>query len=199
MVKDNWMKKQLSLSTAFLRVGIFGYGGGPSMIPLVHKETVEKFEWMDDTEFSDLLALANALPGPIATKMGGYIGYRVAGVVGMINAILATILPTILAMILLLTSLSAVSHKPWVKGMTNGVLPVVGVMLAVLTWDFFRKGKEGLGWTASLILVAASVVLVVVLSLPPALLILALLLYALLKPSKKKKQGESKNKQEESG
>ena len=160
------MKQQLSIFMAFLRVGVFGYGGGPSMIPLVHKEVVEKFGWMEDKEFSDLLALANALPGPIATKMAGYIGFRVAGVAGMINAVLSTILPTILAMILLLTSLSALSHQPWVKGMTNGVLPVVGVMLAVLTWDFFKKGKKGMGWTKSLILVAISILLVVVLPLP---------------------------------
>lgn len=190
MVSRNWLKRQMSLSAAFLRVGVFGYGGGPSMIPLVHKETVEKYEWMDDTEFSDLLALANALPGPIATKMAGYIGHRVAGPIGMVNAVLATILPTILAMILLLTSLSAISHRPWVKGMTNGVMPVVGVMLAVLTWDFFRKGKEGLGWITSLVLAAASVLLVVVLSLPPALLIFALLLFALLKPAKKQQKPE---------
>ena len=192
------MKQQLSIFMAFLRVGVFGYGGGPSMIPLVHKEVVEKFEWMEDKEFSDLLALANALPGPIATKMAGYIGFRVAGVAGMINAVLSTILPTILAMILLLTSLSALSHQPWVKGMTNGVLPVVGVMLAVLTWDFFKKGKKGMGWTKSLILVAISILLVVVLPLPPAILIFALLLFALLKPVKSKDETQN-GKQEGSG
>lgn len=193
------MKQQLSLFLAFLRVGIFGYGGGPSMIPLVHKEVVEKYNWIDDQDFSDLLALANTLPGPIATKMAGYIGYRVAGLAGMVNAVLATILPTILAMIILLTSLSAFSKEPWVKGMTNGVMPVVGVMLAVLTWQFFKRGQEGLGWKISAGLVALTVLLVVILPVPPAILIVALLLFVLLKPSKKTDENENAGKEEESG
>lgn len=54
---------------------------------------------MTDEEFSDTLAIANTLPGPIATKMGGYIGYRVAGVVGCIGALLATVAPTAIIMI----------------------------------------------------------------------------------------------------
>jgi chromate transporter len=65
--------KQIQLFFAFFRVGMLGYGGGPSSIPLVHKEVVEKYKWMNDDEFADVLALGNALPGPIATKMAGYI------------------------------------------------------------------------------------------------------------------------------
>ncbi|MBU5195311.1 chromate transporter, partial [Vibrio cholerae] len=90
---------------AFFRVGILGYGGGPSSIPLVKKEVVDKYKWMTDDEFSDVLALGNALPGPIATKMAGYIGWQVKGVFGMINAIIASVVPTILLMIVLLTFL----------------------------------------------------------------------------------------------
>ena len=68
---------QWQLFLAFFRVGMLGYGGGPSSIPLVHQEVVKKYGWMDDDEFADVLALGNTLPGPIATKMAGYIGYRV--------------------------------------------------------------------------------------------------------------------------
>ncbi|HET7627043.1 MAG TPA: chromate transporter [Bacillales bacterium] len=178
------MKQQRQLFFAFFRVGIFGYGGGPASIPLVHKEVVENYKWLDDRDFNDLLALANTLPGPIATKMAGYIGHRVAGVTGMINAVLATILPSIFIMVVLLSSLAAVKDKPWVQGMTDAVMPVVGVMLAVLTWSFFRRSKEGLGLWKSLMFVAGSFVLIKVLP-SPAILILALLLIGLLKPVRK--------------
>lgn len=181
------MKEQLHLFLAFFRVGMLGYGGGPSSIPLVHKEVVGKYQWMDDNDFSDLLALANTLPGPIATKMAGYIGYRAAGFFGMVNAILATIIPTIIIMILLLTSLSAFKDQPWVSGMTHAVIPVVGVMLAVLTWQFYKKAQDGLGWKKSLILVAASLILLQALHVHPAILIAGLLLFVLLKPAKKEK------------
>ena len=64
---------------AFFRSGMLRFGGGPSSIPLVHKEVVGTFKWINDAEFSDVLALGNTLPGPIHTKMAGYIGYRVGG------------------------------------------------------------------------------------------------------------------------
>lgn len=163
---------------------MLGYGGGPSSIPLVHKEVVDKYKWMNDDEFADVLALGNTLPGPIATKMAGYIGYRVAGVIGMINAVLATIVPTILLMIVLLTSLASFKDQPWVSGMTKAVVPVVGVMLATLTWDFFKKSKDSLGWLTASAVVVGSFILLSILGVHPGILIGGILLFALLKKDK---------------
>ncbi|QGQ44548.1 chromate transporter [Metabacillus sediminilitoris] len=187
--------KQLQLFLAFFRVGILGYGGGPSSIPLVHKEVVDKYKWMTDDEFADVLALGNTLPGPIATKMAGYIGYRVAGIVGMINATLSTILPTILLMIVLLTTISSIKDYPWVQGMTAAVVPVVGVMLATLTWDFLKNSKKSLGWMKSIILVFVSILLLEFLGLHPAILIGVLLLAAIVMKDK----GREKDRKVERG
>ena len=74
--------RQLDIFIAFFRSGMLGYGGGSSAIPLVKKEVVDTYKWMNDDEFGDLLAIANTLPGPIATKLAGYIGYRVGGYFG---------------------------------------------------------------------------------------------------------------------
>ena len=54
--------KQRTIFMAFFRVGILGFGGGPSAIPIVKKEVVDRYGWMDADEFADVLALANALP-----------------------------------------------------------------------------------------------------------------------------------------
>jgi len=99
--------EQKKIFMAFFRVGMLGFGGGPAAIPLVQKEVVDTYKWMDADEFSDILALGNALPGPIATKLAGYIGFRVGGFWGMLNGVLATIVPTIILMIVLLASLNA--------------------------------------------------------------------------------------------
>ncbi|MFC7061959.1 chromate transporter [Halobacillus seohaensis] len=177
--------QQWNLFLAFFRVGIFGYGGGPSSIPLVHKEVVEKYKWMSDDDFADVLALGNSLPGPIATKMAGYIGYRVSGIVGMINAILATIIPSITILILLLTFLNSFRNQAWVNGMTQAVVPVVGVMLATLTYDFLKKSKANLGIWMTIILGLASLLLIEWVGIHPGIVIFALLLFALLRPMKK--------------
>ncbi|MBD1381094.1 chromate transporter [Metabacillus arenae] len=179
--------KYWQLFLAFFKVGMLGYGGGPSSIPLVHKEVVGRYKWIKDDEFGDILALGNTLPGPIATKMAGYIGHRVAGVAGMSTAVLATILPTILLMIILLTSLTSFKDLPWVAGMTKAVVPVVGVMLAVLTWDFFKKSKEKMGWLTTSILVIVSILLMQLLNVHPGIVIGAILLYSLMKKEKQKK------------
>ncbi|MFS0865462.1 chromate transporter [Fredinandcohnia sp. 179-A 10B2 NHS] len=177
--------KQFNIFIAFLKVGLLGYGGGPSSIPLVHKEAVERYKWLKEDDFADILALGNTLPGPIATKMAGYIGYRVGGWLGMINAVLATTVPTIILMIILLASLSSFKDLAWVQGMTKAVLSVVGVMLASLTWEFFINAKKGLGLTKAIIFGVLSIILLEFLHIHPGLLIGILLAVAILKKDKK--------------
>jgi len=179
--------KHVDIFVAFFRSSILGYGGGPSSIPLVHKEVVEKYKWLNDEEFGDILALANTLPGPINTKMAGYIGYRVGGILGLLNALVASIVPTIILMIIFLTSLSAYRHKPWVAGMTKAVVPVVGVMLATLTWDFFKIGQKGMGWKGNWALLVVSFIVMEVIGIHPGILIAVLLLWAIFAPAKKAK------------
>ncbi|URT70508.1 chromate transporter [Cytobacillus firmus] len=187
--------KQADIFMAFFRVGILGYGGGPSSIPLVHKEVVDKYKWMDTDEFGDVLALGNALPGPIATKMAGYIGYRVGGILGMVTALAATMVPTIVLMIILLTALNTFKDQSWVAGMTKAVVPVVAVMLATLTWDFIKKSsKSSLGWGWTLLFVAVSLVLLEFVNIHPAIIIFVLLTAALLKKDKVDKNEAKKER-----
>ncbi|WP_449355445.1 chromate transporter [Virgibacillus natechei] len=178
------MKTHWNIFIAFFRVGMLGYGGGPGSIPLIHKEVVDKYKWMTADEFGDLLALGNTLPGPIATKLAGYIGYRVTGIWGMINAVLASIIPTIILMIVLLTSLASIKDFDWVQGMTAAVIPVVGVMLAVLTWQFMDKALVGMGWLKTGIMTVIIFVLLQFLNVHPGIVIGALLVLALVQKDK---------------
>lgn len=173
---------------AFLRIGLLGFGGGPSMIPLVHSEAVTRYQWMSDDEFSDVLAIGNTLPGPIATKMAGTIGYRVGGVVGCINAVVAVIVPCILAMLLLLGLFTRYRDQRWIQGMSEGVVPVVMVMMAQLTWDFFQKSRAVLGWIVTLIMGAVAGGLIYGLDIHPGLVIGAVLIAALLRPERGRKR-----------
>lgn len=179
--EQNNGKQQLHLFLAFFRVGILGYGGGPGSIPLIHKEVVDKYNWVNDEEFGDILALGNTLPGPIATKLAGYVGHRVSGLSGMINAVLAVIFPTIFLMIVLLMSLSSIREFDWVSGMTAAVIPVVGVMLAVLTWQFFEKAGKGMGWLQTIIMSSIILILLELIGVHPGIIIVSLIVLALVK------------------
>ena len=89
----------LYLFFAFFTANILGYGGGPSSIPLMYDEIVKHYQWLDNSEFSNMLALGNALPGPIATKIAAFVGYDEYGWLGVIIALLATIAPSAILLI----------------------------------------------------------------------------------------------------
>jgi len=152
---------------------MLGFGGGPSAIPLVHAEAVKKYKWMTDDEFSDVLALGNAMPGPIATKMAGYIGYKVAGWVGMLIALAVNVVPTVIGVIVLLKLLETYKELPVVQNMANAVIPVVTVMLGVLAWDFVKKSGESIGWMKAIFALLVAFVAMYVLNIHPAFVILA--------------------------
>ncbi|WP_093054284.1 chromate transporter [Salipaludibacillus aurantiacus] len=169
------------LFAGFFRAGILGYGGGPASIPLVRREAVITYKWMNDEEFSDLLALGNTLPGPIITKMAGYIGYRVYGTSGLLVALFATVMPTVFIMIILVTTLSNAQDIAWVNGMTKAVIPVVGVMLVMLAYSFFRQSTLSNGVLQTIILILISLLVIVVMNIHPAVIIGTLILFALMK------------------
>ncbi|GLO67269.1 MULTISPECIES: chromate transporter [Oceanobacillus] len=185
------MKKHWHIFIAFFRVGMLGFGGGPASIPLIQKEVVQKYHWMDDEEFSDILAIANTLPGPVATKLAGYIGYRVSGWIGMLNSLIASVIPTVILLIILLRTLSGISEFDWVKGMTAAVIAVVGMMMAVLTWQFIQKAGKGLGWIITIIMIIIMFILLQVIHIHPGIVIAVLLILALALPVKKQgKEGD---------
>lgn len=176
------LQQQLHLGLAFTRIGLLGFGGGPSMIPLVHAEAVRRYRWMADEEFADVLAIGNTLPGPIATKMAGTIGYRVAGLAGAVTATLAVMVPCILAMIALLGLYMAHQDERWIAGMGQGVVPVVMVMMIQLTKDFWQKSRQGLGARVTALMGLVAAALIYALGVHPGLVIAALLIAALLRP-----------------
>jgi chromate transporter len=170
----------LELFWAFFVANILGYGGGPPSIPLIENEVVDHYHWVTVKEFGEILAVANALPSPIATKLAGYIGYQVAGVPGAIVALLGTVAPTAIAMILLMRFLDVFRNAPQVKAMTQSVRPIVTVLLGIMTYEFFLGAVEGMGWMHTGILTAAAYLSLERWKLHPAIVIAASMGYGLL-------------------
>ena len=129
------MNSLVALFLSFLQIGSVGYGGGPSMIPLIREEVVNIQRWMSASDFIDVLAIANALPGPIATKMSVAVGFQVQGALGAIAATLGVVLPSTVAVILLLKFVAHVKDNPRVQSMMKGLRPVVVAMLAFAAYD----------------------------------------------------------------
>ena len=162
---------------AFFIAGIVGYGGGPASIPLVENEVVGRYGWMTVSEFSEVLALGNALPGPIATKMAGYIGYEQAGILGAAVGIFATVAPSLMLMIILLGFLYKFKESPKVKRMTNYIRPTIAVLLGGMTFRFFSTSYGDNGLIHTIILITASFILLEKVKVHPAFVIMGSLVY----------------------
>ncbi|NGQ97144.1 chromate transporter [Brevibacillus sp. SYP-B805] len=170
----------LQIFWAFFVANILGYGGGPPSIPLIQAEVVDHYHWITNEQFGEILALANALPSPIATKLGGYIGYEVGGVTGAIVALLATIAPTGIAMIALIGFMNLFRNAPQVKAMSQSIRPIIAVLFAVLTYQFFLSAIEQAGWMHTLILAAAAYFFLERKKAHPAMVIASSMVYGII-------------------
>ncbi len=170
----------LKIFWAFFIPGILGYGGGPASIPLIENEVVDGNGWMTVNEFSEVLALSNALPGPIATKMAGYIGYMQGGVFGAIVGVFATVAPSLILMIGLLSLLMKFKESPRVKRLTIVVRPVIAVLLGVMTYDFFHSAFSHIGGFQTILIGGISYILMEKVKIHPAYVIMATLAYGAL-------------------
>lgn len=67
----------LKLLLSFLKIGLFTFGGGYAMIPLIQREMVEKHQWITSDELLEMVAISESTPGPIAVNIATFVGYRV--------------------------------------------------------------------------------------------------------------------------
>jgi chromate transporter len=140
------------------------------MVPLIKEEVVNIQQWMNATDFMDVLAIGNALPGPIATKMSVVIGYEAAGIPGAIAATLGIVMPSLIALILLLKFVTLIKDNPRVKSMLKGLRPVVVAMLAYAAYDFSFGALTGV---TTWIIGGITLVLMIFTKIHPALFIVA--------------------------
>ncbi|MFF2481186.1 chromate transporter [Paenibacillus sp. NPDC058071] len=174
---DPGAKAYSQLGWAMLKTGILGYGGGPSVIPLIRYEAVTRYHWINDDDFAEILAIANALPGPIATKMAAYLGYRLKGWLGATVAVLAHILPSAIAMIALLSVVQVLQGSAVVQGMIAAVIPVIAVMLGVMAYEFANRAVKGLGKYLGFTMFAIAFLLLQLLNVQDAIVIVLFLAY----------------------
>ena len=145
------------------------------MIPIIQNEVVDVHKWLSKEEFLDAYALGNALPGPIATKLSGYVGYKIAGWPGAMAGMLGMALPTVVAMVLLASLYFRYKETPFVSSFMKGVRPVILALLLIVVWDFIPtslgKQFQWTNWTLWLLALVA-LVLSIKFQVHPALLIL---------------------------
>ena len=87
-------RRLLELFGVFFKIGLFTFGGGYAMISLIGHEIGERRRWIDPEELTEVFAIAESTPGPIAVNCATYVGYRREGVAGGVWATLGVVMPS---------------------------------------------------------------------------------------------------------
>jgi chromate transporter len=139
-----WKDSLWALFSTFFKIGLFTFGGGYAMIPLIQREAVESKKWVTDDDVLEIIAIAESTPGPIAINAATFVGYRVRGFWGSFFATLGVIMPSFLIILTIafvlkeFQSIQAVKYAFW--GIRAGVLALV--LKAVVT--MYKKSKKNL-------------------------------------------------------
>lgn len=122
-------KKLWKLFVSTLYLSAFTFGGGYVIVTLMKKKFVDDYKWISEREMLNYVAIAQSSPGAIAVNGAIVVGYRVAGIVGVIVSVLGTIIPPIVIITLISFFYKAFRQNIWIslmlEGMESGVAAVV--------------------------------------------------------------------------
>ena len=113
----------LQLFLEFLKIGLFTFGGGYAMIPLI-KEVVIKHNWLTESQFLNMIGVSEVTPGPIAINMATYIGSTQAGILGATLTTIGVVLPAFVIMLFISILLKKFIKNRFVQGALKGISPV---------------------------------------------------------------------------
>ena len=114
----------LYLFIEFFKIGLFTFGGGYAMIPLV-RQVVLEYGWMTEDAFTNFIGVCESTPGPIAVNMATYVGSTIGGFFGSVLATLGVVLPSMIVIILICTLLKTLTQNKHFVNALSGIKPVV--------------------------------------------------------------------------
>ena len=136
-------RKILELFWVYLKIGTFTIGGGYVMLALVQREVVDKHKWVEEKEFLNMLALAQAAPGLIAVNTAIFVGWCVSKGrhrwAYIAAAVLGATIPSIVCILLIAIFFTQYKHLPAVENVFKGVRPAVVALIAATVVRLARK------------------------------------------------------------
>lgn len=149
------MGRYFELFATFFKIGIFTFGGGYAMIPIIEREVITRRGWVDEREFYDLLTLAQSAPGPISLNTSVFVGYKMYGYRGALSALTGVVLPSFMILLVVAIFFAQVRENPIVDAAFRGMQPIVVAIMLAPVLGFTR----GMHW--SLMAVAAAVAMLI--------------------------------------
>ncbi len=146
-----------NLFWTYLKIGTFTLGGGYAMLPLIQREVVDRKGWIDEEEFLNMIALAQAAPGLIAVNSAIFIGWRVGGWKGVCGAVLGAVLPSFLIILAIAMVFQGWKEYPAVEAAFKGIRPAVVALIAAPLFKMAKSAK--ISWLTALIPITAALLI----------------------------------------
>ena len=127
------------LFLTFAKIGLFTFGGGYAMIPLIRNACVEKKRWITHDEMMNVTVIAESTPGPIAINCATFVGYRQKGVAGAAAATAGIVLPSFCIIFLISMFLDHFLEITWIAHAFMGIRAAVGILIVDAAVKCFRK------------------------------------------------------------
>lgn len=125
------MKKCFQLFATFFNIGAFTLGGGFAMLSMVENAVVHKRKWVDESDFWDLIAVVQAVPGVFAVNTALYVGHKIAGIKGALAAMFGAIIPSFFIILIIAVFFKEYKDNQLVESIFKGIRPcVVALILA---------------------------------------------------------------------
>lgn len=144
---------KLFISTLYLSA--FTFGGGYVIVTLMKKKFVDEYHWIEENEMLDLVAIAQSAPGPIAVNGAIVVGYKLAGMTGVVTAIIGTIIPPFLIISLISVCYNVFHDNFIVSQMLSGMQAGVGAVIASVTYEMGAGIVHGKNAVSMCIMAAA--------------------------------------------
>lgn len=137
------------LVTYFLKLGTVGFGGPVALVGYMHRDLVEKRQWINEEDYKEGLALAQLAPGPLAAQLSIYLGYVHYRILGATLVGLAFVLPSFLMVLGIGYAYVKAGGLPWMQAVFYGIGAAVIGIIAVSSYKLTRKslGKDWLLWS----------------------------------------------------
>ena len=135
------MNLLLDLFLAFVKVGLFTFGGGYAMISIIENTCVEKKKWITHEEMMDITVIAESTPGPIAINAATYVGYKQAGIPGSVWATVGIVLPSFVIIYLISAVLDNFLEITWIANAFRGIKIGVGILILRVAVNMLKKMK----------------------------------------------------------
>ena len=164
----------LELFLTFFKIGLFTFGGGYAMIPLIKEAVVEKKKWITNDEMLEIIAIAESTPGPIAINMATYIGYKNKKVLGSLLATLGVVLPSMIVIILLSLVYDYFIENMYVQYAFIGIKCAVAILIIKSGIQMIIKAEKKLLFIILLAITIILMLLIEIFSWPISTIIIIL-------------------------